>query len=49
MVHDGECQRCGREFDWAADACPDCGWDRATWVAGGRYDLGRPGVGTWDD
>lgn len=35
------CQRCSEEFEWTEDACPECGWEKAEWVTGGRYGLGR--------
>lgn len=44
-VLDGPCQRCGTEFDWRDETCPNCGWNAAAWVAGGRYDLGRAPAG----
>lgn len=35
------CQRCGAEFDWTKDTCPECSWDKSQWVSGGRFGLGR--------
>jgi ribosomal protein L37E len=34
------CQRCGAEFEWTSDSCPECGWDKSAWVSDGRYGLG---------
>jgi hypothetical protein len=39
------CQRCSEPFDWTEATCPHCGWDRAAWVAGGRYGLTTGGHG----
>lgn len=35
-----DCQRCSEEFDWQADTCPHCGWEKSEWVENGRYGLG---------
>ncbi|WP_251341785.1 hypothetical protein [Haloplanus halophilus] len=40
------CQRCSEPFDYGEATCPHCGWSREEWTAGGRYGLGRPGLGT---
>lgn len=34
------CQRCSEEFDWQADTCPECGWEKTEWIESGRYGLG---------
>ncbi len=39
--HTALCQRCGAEFEWTDDSCPECGWDKSGWVSGDRYGLGR--------
>lgn len=36
---DALCQNCSQAFDWSADECPHCGWDRRDWVDAGRYGL----------
>lgn len=43
----GECLGCGRTFDHEKGTCPYCGWDREAWRQGGRYRLGRSGLGRW--
>lgn len=43
-----DCQQCSDPFDYQRDACPNCGWSPAEWADGGRYGLGRPGLGGRD-
>jgi RNA polymerase subunit RPABC4/transcription elongation factor Spt4 len=39
MLRETACQQCNAAFDWHESACPNCGWDRSAWAAGGRYGL----------
>jgi predicted amidophosphoribosyltransferase len=45
MALTADCQRCSEPFDYRHDACPNCGWRPETWRQGGRYGLGRTGLG----
>lgn len=37
--HTALCQRCGGEFEWTNNTCPQCGWEKSEWVSEGRYGL----------
>lgn len=45
MSMTGECLGCGVDFDYAEDACPECGWEPAGFRERGRHGLAKEGHG----